>query len=47
MVGGVDATSLFAGLSTDCSARRLFMESFSAGRPRKLFCVMESKREGE
>lgn len=48
LLGGVDATSQFVGLSTDCSTRRLLMESFSAAGPRKLFCcVMESEREGE
>jgi hypothetical protein len=47
MLGGVAATSLCAGLSTDCSARWSLMGSLSAaaaaaaGRPWKLLCVME------
>lgn len=44
--GGVAATSLFVGLSADCSARRLLMGSFSAAEPRVLLCVMEVKGKG-
>jgi hypothetical protein len=46
MLGGVAATSLCAGLSTDCSARWSLMGSLpAAARPWKLLCVMEVRGE--